>query len=102
LDNIEPMHPDEHIAQHSANGDFARWAKRPWIARAFGGKVLRGMGVLQVIPILTGMWSGRIRTGINGLYDMGGYLSPEDEQRIEEEFNRTVDPTWKRGDPPIT
>lgn len=30
LDNIEPMDPDEHLAHHMANGDFARWAKEKW------------------------------------------------------------------------
>lgn len=39
LDNIEPMHPDEHPAMHQNNGDSARWAKRQSIARAFGGRV---------------------------------------------------------------
>lgn len=25
LDNIKPMHPDEHVAHHSGNGDFKAW-----------------------------------------------------------------------------
>jgi hypothetical protein len=54
LDNIEPMHPDEHAAQHLNNGDSARWGKRASIAQAFGGTVeppnpgfvTRGIGLL--------------------------------------------------------
>jgi hypothetical protein len=39
LDNIEPIHPDEHRPMHAREGDSSRWAKRSSIARAFGGRV---------------------------------------------------------------
>jgi hypothetical protein len=88
LDNIEPMHPDEHIAQHINSGDAARWGRRPWIARAFGGRVepptpgLRGnsLGVLGIIPNISGVASGRIRTDTptHFWYDMAGFPAPDD------------------------
>jgi hypothetical protein len=70
LDNIEPMHPDEHIAKHVRDDDYGRWGRRSSIARAFGGKVepprygstVRGFGPLGALSNLTGILSGRIRT----------------------------------------
>lgn len=70
LDNIEPMHPEDHAAKHRADGDGVRWGRRPSIARAFGGKVqpprygptVRGFGPLGALSSLTGILSGRIRT----------------------------------------
>lgn len=102
LDNIEPMHPDEHIAQHIANGDFSRWAKRPWIARAFGGRV-GALGRLGFLSDITGILSGRIRTNslMNFASDLMGVPSPEDQQRIEQEFQRSINPNWKPGDPEV-
>jgi hypothetical protein len=69
LDNIVPMHPDAHVAAHQANGDSARWGRRPGIARAFGGTVepprggptARGFGFIDPSAV-TGLLSGRIRT----------------------------------------
>lgn len=31
VDNIRPMHPADHMAEHIANGDMSRWARRFWI-----------------------------------------------------------------------
>jgi hypothetical protein len=88
LDNIVPMHPDEHAAQHLNNGDSARWGKRSSIARAFGGTVeppnpgrtVRGFGLLSILPWITGFASGNIRhdTQEHMWYDMIGYPAPDD------------------------
>lgn len=98
LDNIEPMHPDDHRALHISNGDAARWARRASIARAFGGRVepptpsprvagpamprlrVNGLGLLSLLPDLLGMLNGRIRTDspIHALSDMGGFPAPDD------------------------
>jgi hypothetical protein len=101
LDNIEPMHPDEHIAQHIENGDFARWARRPGIARAFGGRVAEGVGAAGFLSDLLGMFTGRIRTDTfdNFSHDVVG--QPSNQDRIEE-FERqqkAITPGWKPGDP---
>jgi hypothetical protein len=88
LDNIQPMHPDAHRAQHIEDGDAARWGRRASIARAFGGKVapptprarVNGLGLFQIIPDITGILSGRIRTDTptHMLYDLGGFPAPDD------------------------
>jgi len=70
LENIEPMHPDDHAAMHAASGDGARWGRRAAIARAFGGTVepsnggpvARGLGWITAPSDLTGILAGRIRT----------------------------------------
>jgi hypothetical protein len=100
LDNIEPVHPDAHRAQHKANGDYARWARRQWIARAFGGRVARGLGLLDLIPNITGMLSGRIRTDSleNFTSDLSGVPSPEDVRRQNEELRKRYFPNTKPGD----
>lgn len=88
LDNIEPMHPDEHRAKHIGDGDPGRWGRRAGIARAFGGKVepprpspkIRGFGgPISPLDVL-GTLSGRIRTDSfsNFVSDMVGIPSPED------------------------
>lgn len=114
LDNIEPMDPDEHRAKHKRDGDPKRFGKRPGIARAFGGKVeppahapkpargptVRGFGLLGLIPNITGLLSGRIRTDSfdNFTNDMLGYPSQEDIRHRKEELRRRYFPNSKPGD----
>jgi hypothetical protein len=100
LDNIEPIHPDAHRAQHMANGDPARFARRQWIARAFGGRVARGLGALDLIPNITGLLSGRIRTDSweNFASDVIGVPSPEDMRQQNEELRKRYFPNTKPGD----
>jgi hypothetical protein len=83
LDNIRPMHPDAHRAEHIANGDHARWGARPGIARAFGGTVARGLDIFSLAPIITGVLSGRIRTDTpaNFWSDIAGVPSEDDLRR---------------------
>lgn len=92
LDNIRPMDPLAHRESHKE--DRSRWAKRSHIARAFGGKVepplhaprrsrgptVRGFGLLGLIPNLTGILSGRIRTDSQEHFynDLLGYSSEDD------------------------
>lgn len=100
LDNIEPMHPDDHIAQHINNGDAARWARRQWIARAFGGRVqpatparrVNGFGMLGMLPNILGVLNGRIRrdTPLHTLYDLTGYAAPDDEKRMTQAVCRSM------------
>jgi hypothetical protein len=80
VDNIHPMHPDAHVAEHMANGDYSRWALRPGIARAFGGTVARSLDFLAIVPIITGVMSGRIRTDTTEhfLNDIAGVPSSDD------------------------
>jgi hypothetical protein len=84
VDNIRPQHPDEHRAEHMAKGDFARWGARGARARTpappKGGPKLRGFGLLGIIPNITGILSGRIRTDtpLHFWSDMGGVPSPDD------------------------
>jgi hypothetical protein len=100
LDNIEPIHPDAHRAQHMENGDPARWGRRPGTARAFGGRVARGLGALDLIPTITGLLSGRIRTDSweNFVSDMTGIPSAEDVRRQNEELRKRYFPNTKPGD----
>lgn len=94
LDNIKPMHPDQHFLEHLKNGDFARWGARASIAKAFGGRVepptpsprlngfrLNALGLLGFLPDITGMLSGRIRTDTTThfLYDMANLPDPADQ-----------------------
>jgi hypothetical protein len=92
LDNIEPMHPDEHHAMHMSNGDAARWAKRPWTARAFGGRVepptprfgIGGLGALGLAGIasdILGIFSGRIPTPRPDSWKDMWYGSYDDKDR---------------------
>lgn len=101
LDNIRPMHPDEHAAEHRANGDYARWARRAAIARAFGGRVARALPPLSVISDVMGLLSGRIRTDSfdNFSNDMMGLPSEDDLRTERENQQRAINPNWKRGDP---
>lgn len=90
LDNIRPLPRSEHIAGHVADGDFQRFARRRWIAQAFGGRVVRGLGILSILPNLVGLLSGRIRqdTPLNALSDLVGVPSPADEQRLLDEARK--------------
>ncbi|WP_395671828.1 HNH endonuclease signature motif containing protein [Phenylobacterium sp.] len=101
LDNIEPIHPDAHRAQHKANGDYSRWARRRWIANAFGGRVARALGPLGILPNITGVLSGRIRTDSFDNYtsDIMGWPSDEDRRRQLEREQKATNPNWKAGDP---
>lgn len=114
LDNIEPIDPDEHRSKHQRDGDLRRYGKRPGIARAFGGKVeppthapksarsprVNGLGLLGLIPNITGILSGRIRTDNfdNFTSDMLGYPSQEDLRQRDEELRRRYFPNSKPGD----
>jgi hypothetical protein len=111
LDNIEPMHPDEHRAKHQRDGDNRRFGKRPGIARAFGAKVeppahapkparaprLRLFGPLNAIPTITGILSGEIPLDNpeNFTRRMFGIPTPEDIELYNEEVRK------KYGDPII-
>jgi len=101
VDNIRPMHPEDHIAEHIANGDMSRWGMRPGIARAFGGTVARSLGPLSILSDILGMMSGRIRTDNldNFSSDMIGVPSQEDRQKAFEDQQKSINPNWKRGDP---
>jgi hypothetical protein len=114
LDNIEPMHPDEHRAKHKNEGDNRRFAMRRAIAKAFGGTVeppanapkkpkpppIRGFGPLGIVTGLTGILSGRIRTDSfdNFVSDMMGVPSQEDVWRSNEEYRKRNHPKSKPGD----
>ncbi len=97
LENIRPMHPDAHRAEHLANGDSARWGARASIARAFGGRVQRGLGVLSIIPTLTGILSGRI--SIDSVEDFANSMMGQPTRREIEQEQKRHNPKWKRGDP---
>lgn len=100
LDNIEPIHPDDHRAQHRASGDYSRWGKRSSIARAFGGRVVRALPGLDILPIMTGILSGRIRTDNldNFKSDVLGEPSQEDRRKTQEHLQKQLTPNWKPGD----
>jgi hypothetical protein len=113
LDNIEPMDSDEHLAKHKRDGDFKRIAKRPGIARAFGGRVepplhasrpgrglrVRGLGPLGLGLDILDLLSRGVRTDSfdNYLSDMLGYPSQEDIRRQNEEIRRRNYPNSKPG-----
>ncbi|WP_300574807.1 HNH endonuclease signature motif containing protein [Phenylobacterium sp.] len=101
LENIEPIHPDAHRAHHTANGDYSRWGKRAAIARAFGGRVMRALGPIGILPAITGVLSNRIRTDNwdNFASDVVGWPSEEDRQRQLEREQKVINPHWNPGDP---
>jgi hypothetical protein len=107
LDNIRPMHPDDHRAEHMANGDPGRFRARAERAKAFDGKVLPygvspgkitpppgrivprstiapSLGIISVLPDISGILSGRIRTDSfdNFVTDMMGPAG----QSVREKF----------------
>jgi len=100
LENIDPIHPDEHRARHKADGDYSRWGKRPSIARAFGGNVTRGLTPLDAVTIVTGILYGRIRTDgfDNFTSDLFGWPSKEDQLKAQQRIQRQLNPDWKPGD----
>jgi len=104
VDNVRPLHPAAHRAEHMANGDHARWGRRAGIARAFGGRVAKALGPLNAISGLTGMLSGRIRTDNfdNFANDMMGLPSLQDQKDAFENRQRMLNPQWKPGDPIVT
>lgn len=99
LDNIEPEHPETHIERHRANGDFSRFGKRS--GRPKGGSTVRGLGLLGIVPSITGVLSGSIRmdTFDNFWSDMLGLPSEEDQRKAFEDRQRVINPKWKPGDP---
>jgi hypothetical protein len=102
VDNIRPLHPDAHRAEHMANGDYERWGG--WSrGRPPSEPMVRGLGLLQIIPDITGILSGRIRTDNfdNFASDMMGLPSQEDQRRALENQQRQLNPNWKPGDPII-
>jgi hypothetical protein len=103
LDNIRPMHPDAHISGHVVNGDYARWARRAAIARAFGGRVASVLGPVGILSDITGVMSGRIRadTFDNFTSDILGLPSEADRQKQLERRQKAFNPHWKPGDPII-
>jgi hypothetical protein len=101
VDNIRPMLRAEHHAEHRANGDYARWARRARIAGAFGGTVARAFPMLNALSDITGILSGRIRTDNfdNFAHDMTGTPSKEDLMKEIEKEQKEINPNWKPGDP---
>jgi hypothetical protein len=100
LENIRPMSRLDHLAEHIANGDFARWAKRPGIARAFGGRVGAMLGPFGLGSDILGLLSGRIRAdSIDNLSsDWMGVPSREDRLKAFENEQKAINPNWKWGD----
>jgi len=130
LDNIEPMHPDEHLAHHQANGDFSRWAKQGWANQRAAAATSQptseapappgvkppaipeeippeapepgvgALGLLGLIPMATGLLSGRIRhdTFDNFMSDMIGTPSQQDITKRRYEIEKLCNPNAKMGD----
>lgn len=89
LDNIEPIHPDDHRPKHVRDGDSSRFGKRSSIARTFGGRVepwhggpaVRGFGLLGTLANVPGLLLNPPRTDslenfatdVLGLPSMGEY-----------------------------
>ncbi len=100
LDNFEPMDPLEHRKHHMENDDFRTWGS--WAGgKKPKGPDVKGLGLLGIIPDITGILSGRIRTDTfdNFTSDLMGVPSEEDRRRAFEEEQRRLNPKWKPGDP---
>jgi hypothetical protein len=56
---------------------------------------------LAILPMITGVMSGRVRTNSfdNFSSDIQGAPSREDRQRFHELHQRAINPRWKPGDP---
>lgn len=105
-ENTRPMHPDDHRKEHMDRGDFKRWGGRSGQGKGGGpkgggGGTARGLGVLSVVPWITGMLSGRIRTDSfdNYISDLIGVPSQEDREKYLRENQKKWNPNWKPGDP---
>jgi hypothetical protein len=120
LDNIRPMHPDDHRAEHMKSGDFARWGARSGnsasgppamqsvptepIPRAPSAEIPRfkapGLGLISPFSDLLGIISGRIRTDSldNFSSDMMGMPSQEDLRRERENIQKQLFPQAKPGE----
>lgn len=98
LDNFGPMDPSAHRQHHMENGDFSRWAKRRWAGKPMPPEV-EGLGVWQLIPDITGIMSGRIRTDSvdNFWSDMLGIPSQEDIRQYHERLRQKVAPSSPPG-----
>jgi len=127
LDNIKPMHPDDHRAEHMRNGDFSRWALRrgstppsapvpqPTTNPAAGSASLTnvphlpsekiprfkapGVGLISPFSDVLGMISGRIRTDSsdNFVSDMMGWPSQQDIREQNERIRRQFCPRESPG-----
>jgi len=103
LDNIEPIHPDDHRPMHVREGDSARWARRSSTARAFGGRVepshggpvVRGLGLMGRLLALPDLLLNPPRTNSfeNFTTDMLGLPSMD-------EYRRAWDPQWRPANCP--
>lgn len=88
VDNIRPQHPVEHRAEHMRNKDFQRWGARSRVPRGVNGVLGEVLGPLSIIPDITGILSGRIRTDSvdNFMSDMFGFPSQEDQRKASKEL----------------
>ena len=94
------MHPLDHRKHHMENDDFRTWGG--WARNKLkGGPTIKGLGLLGLIPNVTGVLSGRIRTDTfdNFTSDLMGIPSQEDHRKAFEDQQRMLNPRWKPGDP---
>ena len=98
LDNYGPMEPSAHRQHHIDNGDFSRWAKRRGLSKP-GMPEVNGLGLLQIIPDITGILSGRIRMDSmdNFFSDMIGVPSQEDIRQYQEQRRKELAPDAPPG-----
>lgn len=64
---------------------------------------MRGLGPFGLLPNITGIFSGRVRTDSldNFAADMMGWPSAEDQRKATEQFQKQMNPKWKPGDPEV-